>query len=773
MDGQHPSSLVLNLDRVLPYMQYRKSVRYFNGLYTASNPHRLGLMLLVILFLWTFKAGFLVHTGGSYDFGVVLSLSYTLPSGAQASEARVVAGNVITYFLLLCLLLLAATQLTGYDYVLQLLCFLALAFFIVSLSTRRASGLHPSSDGNATEGDPTGTADRDYQITQDLVMQVFIFSTLLHMALGAISRRVFPLMARHNFILVRCAVGKRQDLADPTAVASLIELPPGYSPGPERRLVACHFNYVAPWYVSHIPWLGSEDTITYVGEIDDAGNPSGYGEWRDTHWHGEHLTGFWHDGRPTGPFRSRETGSASGFMNLRIAYFRNRGEALQKAACVPRLTPLQFGLVACEVSTSGAWFKSLPRLRELLKPVEIHDELMELAAPEAPDDWRRSRTRSSNGLRASLARPSVAGPWQMEALLFVHGLGVDMHKALRHYAQMMALSCFPPHISPVMFSWPSSVPLAYFWARYRAAEAPETGLALAAAVRALAADGFRGLHIVVHSMGTRVLGNALPHLEALLGEGGAAPSSGMRLRSITICNPDYGLKRFTEDFGPRLRALCPLVTLYGDTADGALALSETVNALARPFLSARRVALAVPTVARTAAAAMRDAAEGVRDAALLPLNTAPSGVEALHQAADGPGAGSRLDLGGGANSFANQRSAGLAWWAERVLNYRRRVRKPFLYDWLEHSLGRRIYQVVDPVTGRPLDIDVVDLSYLSSNVNDVRHTHFALNREILDDLWEIIVLGRRAAQRSSRLQHVTGNVYSMAVAPYFLSTKQI
>ncbi len=97
---------------------------------------------------------------------------------------------------------------------------------------------------------------------------------------------------------------------------------------------------------------------------------------------------------------------------------------------------------------------------------------------------------------------------------------------------------------------------------------------MAATVRALAADGFTGLHILVHSMGTRVLYNALPHLEAILGQhagGDGGPS--LKLRTVTICNPDFGLKLFVEDMGPRLRALCPHVTLYGDTADNALGLS--------------------------------------------------------------------------------------------------------------------------------------------------------------------------------------------------------
>ena len=69
-------------------------------------------------------------------------------------------------------------------------------------------------------------------------------------------------------------------------------------------------------YMWWLPIVGRE-TITFVGEVDGSGHPSGYGEWRDSAWHGEHLTGFWHAGKPAGPFRSRETGSASSLVNLR------------------------------------------------------------------------------------------------------------------------------------------------------------------------------------------------------------------------------------------------------------------------------------------------------------------------------------------------------------------------------------------------------------------------------------------------------------------------
>ncbi len=40
------------------------------------------------------------------------------------------------------------------------------------------------------------------------------------------------------------------------------------------------------------------------------------------------------------------------------------------------LLQLQFGIVSCEVSTSGAWYKSLPDLKQLIPPVEIAEGLL-------------------------------------------------------------------------------------------------------------------------------------------------------------------------------------------------------------------------------------------------------------------------------------------------------------------------------------------------------------------------------------------------------------
>ncbi len=52
-------------------------------------------------------------------------------------------------------------------------------------------------------------------------------------------------------------------------------------------------------------------------------------------------------------------------------------------------------------------------------------------------------------------------------------------------------------------------------------------------------------------------------------------------------------------------------------------------------------------------------------------------------------------------------------------------------------------------------------------------TRVGADVQVLDDLWELVVLGRRAAVRTSRLEPITGNVYGMAVAPSYLSSRQI
>ena len=72
---------------------------------------------------------------------------------------------------------------------------------------------------------------------------------------------------------------------------------------------------------------------------------------------------------------------------------------------------------------------------------------------------------------------------------------------------------------------------------------------------------------------------------------------------------------------------------------------------------------------------------------------------------------------------------------------------------------------MEGVEGRWADIDVIDMTWLSSNVHALRHNSFNLNRSLVDDLREVIVEGKRAAQRRSRLVRRAGNVFTFLQPP--------
>ena len=66
---------------------------------------------------------------------------------------------------------------------------------------------------------------------------------------------------------------------------------------------------------------------------------------------------------------------------------------------------------------------------------------------------------------------------------------------------------------------------------------------------------------------------------------------------------------------------------------------------------------------------------------------------------------------------------------------------------------------------QPLDMDVIDISWLDANVQGARHNYFNVNRWLIDDLLEIITTKKRATNRRHRMTHRGGNVWSFLAAP--------
>ena len=82
-------------------------------------------------------------------------------------------------------------------------------------------------------------------------------------------------------------------------------------------------------------------------------------------------------------------------------------------------------------------------------------------------------------------------------------------------------------------------------------------------------------------------------------------------------------------------------------------------------------------------------------------------------------------------------------------------------------LGLHIYDANDS-EGRPLQVDMIDCTFLSSNVQGGRHNTFTLNRSVIEDIYDVVVNRRPAIHRRNRLEPRGGNVYSFLVAPSFV-----
>lgn len=70
--------------------------------------------------------------------------------------------------------------------------------------------------------------------------------------------------------------------------------------------------------------------------------------------------------------------------------------------------------------------------------------------------------------------------------------------------------------------------------------------------------------------------------------------------------------------------------------------------------------------------------------------------------------------------------------------------------------------------GEPLDLDVIDTSWMDTNVAKLRHTYFNVNRWLIDDIRDIITSRKRASQRTGRMTHRRGNVWSFLSAPKYI-----
>eukprot|EP01025_Chloroclados_australasicus_P049861 TRINITY_DN569_c0_g1_i3.p1 TRINITY_DN569_c0_g1~~TRINITY_DN569_c0_g1_i3.p1 ORF type:complete len:659 (+),score=61.59 TRINITY_DN569_c0_g1_i3:116-2092(+) len=199
---------------------------------------------------------------------------------------------------------------------------------------------------------------------RNFIMIVYAALMVLVFAYKAFLRNILPMLHKYNSVITR----HRQVEYYP---AVMVKDPEKYHPLLEgQRVVKQLVDYTtaSDWWRSYYCCRRIYQ-IQYIGMINDKGQPHGFGIWKDNFRFGEQLVGKWHDGRPIGPFKSREWGSGSAFVCRRVAYIQCRGDKLTKFGWYTKLAPLTVGTVAIECSVSGVFYRDYPRVSFLYGPV--------------------------------------------------------------------------------------------------------------------------------------------------------------------------------------------------------------------------------------------------------------------------------------------------------------------------------------------------------------------------------------------------------------------
>lgn len=160
-------------------------------------------------------------------------------------------------------------------------------------------------------------------------------------------------------------------------------------------------------------------------------------------------------------------------------------------------------------------------------------------------------------------RDRVGRSAKREAFVFVHGYNTSFADAVTRTALLAYDLKFDG--APITFTWPSR---AAFW-RYPADE--ETAQASVEYLEEFLTiigreSGASRIHLIAHSMGNRVLLEALRSLQ----QRNQAPSN---LAHLVLTAPDVNVVRFAQ-LVPRIRTLAERTTLYASAKDKALRASK-------------------------------------------------------------------------------------------------------------------------------------------------------------------------------------------------------
>lgn len=177
----------------------------------------------------------------------------------------------------------------------------------------------------------------------------------------------------------------------------------------------------------------------------------------------------------------------------------------------------------------------------------------------------QSVTPATEGTTLAEISRDVQQSRRQQAFVFVHGYNVSFAKAARRTAQMAYDLKFDG--PPIFFSWPSDSRLANYVEDLE--DAGHSGTYLQRFLEQVATNtGAREVHLIAHSMGNRVLTDALQLMP---------PDPAVKFNEVLLAAPDIDAETFKNDIAPRIMDRADRLTIYASSNDKALQVSESLH----------------------------------------------------------------------------------------------------------------------------------------------------------------------------------------------------
>ena len=174
----------------------------------------------------------------------------------------------------------------------------------------------------------------------------------------------------------------------------------------------------------------------------------------------------------------------------------------------------------------------------------------------------------------------VARSSKKDAFVFVHGFNVSFADAARRTAQMAYDLRFEG--APIFFSWPTPLMFSSATSLVTSYTTSESNAELSKhRLRAFLNDvleksGAATVHIIAHSMGNRLVTEALTMLNTV-----ETAHLKTRIGEVIMTAPDIDADVFVNEIAPRLNRMSSKLTLYASSKDRALGTSQSVHTFPR------------------------------------------------------------------------------------------------------------------------------------------------------------------------------------------------